>query len=289
MIEGRILRRFDPWRGALCTCPAKYSISPYTGCGHSCLYCYITSYIKDPFKPRPKRNFLKNLMRDLRRIKPSFPVSMSNSSDPYTPPEEDLKLTREVLRLLVRSGFKVLVITKSDLVVRDVDLISEGSVAVSMTITTMSDEIARKLEPGAPPPIRRMRALKKLSSHGIPTILRLDPIIPGLNDSKKSISEVLEGAKRAGVLHVVTSTYKARADSLRRLISAFPRLRYLRELYKDRFEGSWYLPYGLRRELLLRVKELAERLGMTHSTCREGMSELNSKGVHCDGSHFIIC
>jgi hypothetical protein len=92
------------------------------------------------------------------------------------------------------------------------------------------------------------------------------------------------------VLHVVSSTYKARADSLKRITSSFPELEGLKELYRkgERVGGYMYLPYGIRRSILERVKVLAEEAGMTFATCREGMPELNlsSNGVSCDGSHL---
>ena len=290
MIEGRVLRRFDPWRGSLCTCPIKYSLSPYTGCGHSCLYCYISAYIRDPFRPRPKKNFLKNLTRDLRKVKPGSLVSISNSSDPYTPPEEELRLSRATIKLLIDFSLRVLIVTKSDLVVRDLDILSKGNSAVSITVTTMDEEVARRLEPGAPSPERRMRALEKISSAGVPAILRLDPIIPNLNDSEESISEVIRRAKLAGVLHVVSSTYKARGDSLKRILSSFPELNEIREIYKagKRVGGYMYLPHNLRRRILERVRAIVEDAGMTFATCREGMPGLSSKGVHCDGSHLTF-
>jgi len=290
MIEGRVLRRFDPWRGSLCTCPIKYSLSPYTGCGHSCLYCYISAYIRDPFKPRPKKDFLKSLARDLRKVKPGSLVSISNSSDPYTPPEEELRLSRAAIKLIVDSGLRILIVTKSDLVVRDLDLLSRGNSAVSITVTTMDEEVARRLEPGAPSPERRMRALEKISSAGVPAILRLDPIIPHLNDSEESILAVIKRAKRSGVLHVVSSTYKARADSMKRVLSSFPELSGIKEMYKagERMGSYMYLPYSFRRRILERVKAVVEEAGMTFATCREGMPELSTKGVYCDGSHLTF-
>ncbi|RLG42024.1 MAG: radical SAM protein [Thermoproteota archaeon] len=290
MIEGRVLRRFDPWHGSLCTCPTKYSLSPYTGCGHSCLYCYISAYIRDPFRPRPKKDFLRNLSKDLTRVKPGQLVSMSNSSDPYTPPEEELMLSRSALKLLLNAGMRVLVVTKSDLVVRDIDVLSKGNSAVSITVTTMDEGLASRLEPGAPSPEMRMKALEKVSSAGIPTILRLDPIIPGLNDSKDSISEVIDRAREAGVKHVVSSTYKARADSLRRLLSSFPELESVRDLYRrgERVGSYMYLPRSMRKAILGRVRSLVLEAGMTFAVCREGMPELNSVGVCCDGSHLTF-
>ncbi len=290
MIEGRVLRRFDPWRGSLCTCPIKYSLSPYTGCGHSCLYCYISAYIRNPFKPRPKKDFLKKLTMDLKKVKPGYLVSISNSSDPYTPPENELELSRAALKLLIDFGLRVLIVTKSDLVVRDLDILSKGASAVSITVTTMDENIAMLLEPGAPSPKDRMKALQRTSSAGIPTILRFDPIIPGLNDSDEIISEVVNRARKAGVLHVVSSTYKARVDSIKRILSSFPELNWIKELYSkgEKIGGYIYLPYRLRRSILERVRAMVEEAGMTFATCREGMPALHSKGVSCDGSHLTL-
>ena len=146
------LRRFDPWKGKYCSCGPKYSLAPYTGCDHGCLYCYITTYIPDAFNCRPKRDFIRILERELRKADNSIPVSISNSSDPYPTLESKHKLTRAALGLLNEYTFKVLLVTKSDIVLRDLDLITAGNTAVTMTINTVDDALARRLEPGAPPP-----------------------------------------------------------------------------------------------------------------------------------------
>ncbi len=277
----RVLREFDPWRGELCTCPKKFSFSPYTGCGHSCLYCYISSYIRDPFSPREKKDVLRKLSMDLREIKPGSIIAMSTSSDPYTPPEEDMKTTRKAIEMIRGAGMRLLVMTKSDLVARDSDLLEKA--AVSFTITTLDEGIAKILEPGAPSPLKRIDAMKKLSGRAN-LILRLDPIIPGLNEDFESVIEV---AREAGASHVVSSTYKAREDSLKKLENAFPWLK-LHELYSEgtRISGYLYLPYRIRRSLMEKVRKITLNLGMTFATCREGMPEMHSPGVSCDGSHL---
>ncbi len=96
-----VVRPFDPWQNPLCTCPFKYGLNPYTGCGHGCLYCYITSYIPNAFNPRPKEGLLEKVRRDLEKIPRGAVVALSNSSDPYTPPEAQLGLTRRVLQTLL--------------------------------------------------------------------------------------------------------------------------------------------------------------------------------------------
>ncbi|MEM3677198.1 MAG: radical SAM protein [Candidatus Bathyarchaeia archaeon] len=282
---------FDPWRGRLCTCPVKYSLAPYTGCSHGCLYCYITGYIRDPFHARPKMDLLNRLDRELRRADRSKPVSMANSSDPYTPPEDRLGLTRRVLEILSERGFKVLIITKSNLVVRDLDVIKRGCCAVSLTITTLDDGLARLIEPGAPPPSLRLKALGEIASSGVPCSVRFDPIIPMVNDDPELVEELVSKAAESGASHITASTYKAKPDNLKRLTSVLTGRRRARlmELYLrrgQRLGGSIYLPEALRFKLLARVRTAASRCGVTFSACREGLPQLNG-AESCDGTHLI--
>lgn len=285
------MRLFDPWKSPLCTCPLKYSLQPYTGCTHRCLYCYASAYIG--YRPsKPKRKFIVALESDLRKANKNIPVSMSNSSDPYPPEEEYFKLTHKALKLLARYGFKVLVVTKSDLVVRDLEVLRSMRASVSMTITTLDDHLARRMEPYAPPPSRRLEALERLAKSNIPVSMRLDPIVPGLNDDPAMLEDLLELAVKRGIKHVVASTYKVRPDNFKRMILAFPDKADLwRRLYFKEgtvVRGYRYLPKRLRVKLLRPVVEAARRLGITYATCREGLTDRYFfKAPSCDGSHLI--
>jgi DNA repair photolyase len=283
-----VITSFDPWKSPLCTCPKKYSLSPYTGCAHACIYCYISAYIPDAFKCRVKKNFIAKLRRDIRRVDPGTHVSMSNSSDPYTPPEDRTQLTRQALQILLAAGLRVQLITKSNLVVRDTDLIRQGNCSVSMTITTLNEGATRKLEPYAPSPKRRLDAVRRLTDEGIPCSVRIDPIIPWINNY--DLSEVVEAASEAGARHVTASTYKAKRDSFDRVIHAFPELRErLSRIYwvhGETLGRARYLPKKLREGVLRQLKEDVEDCGMTYATCREGFAELNTAET-CDGSHLI--
>ncbi|MDW8062094.1 MAG: radical SAM protein [Nitrososphaerota archaeon] len=274
----------------MCTCPPKYSLSPYTGCGHMCRYCYITSYVRYGFKPRVKDRFISKLLLDLRNADLSIPVSISNSSDPYTPEESTLKVTREVLRILASTGCKVIVLTKSSMVVRDIDILRRGIFTVSITITTLDDGIAEILEPYAPPPSSRIKALKMLSDAGIPCSARIDPIIPGINDDSKALAKLIGKLAEAGVKHIASSTYKAKPDNFRRLIETLPeRSALLRRLYYEEgsiIHGVRYMPSRLRLDYMRMVKEVVEAYGITFSSCREGFRELQSSPT-CDGTHLI--
>lgn len=281
-----ILKPFDPWKSPLCTCPTKLSLNPYTGCPHGCLYCYASSYIPHFKEPRQKVDLEKRLRREVLRVKPGSLVMMSSSSDPYPEQERDQMITRGCLNALKSGGLRVLVVTKSDLVCRDADILGEMGSAVSITITTLREGLARLLEPGAPTPKKRLEAIRTLHLKGIPVSARIDPLIPGINDSE--IEDLVDAACRAGAKHITSSTYKARPDSLRRILLAFPgQSEGLKALFEtgSRIGGSLYLPKEIRESLMLRVERAVLRSDMTFASCREGMAA--PKGALCDGSHLI--
>ncbi len=213
---------------------------------------------------------------------------MSNSSDPYTPMEAELKLTRACLELFSREGCRVQVITKSDLVARDVDLLSQLPSVVSFTITTLERNLGRKLEPLAPSSERRLKAMRELSDAGVSVSLRLDPIILGLNDAE--IEKIVKTVAANGADHVTSSTFKPRPDGWRRMEEAFPEpLAELAALYFERGErhhNSCYLLRELRLQLMDRVREACVAHGLTFASCREGLRELTTS-ASCDGSHLI--
>lgn len=283
------IRPFDPWRqGSLCTCPFKYTVNPYTGCAHSCLYCYASSYIRDFFNPRPKKDFLRVAARDLSRIPPGSIINISSSSDPYQPLEAEAKLTRALLEV-IPEGYVVEVVTKSDLVTRDTDVLSRRASLVSLTVTTVDESLAARLEPRAPKPSRRIGAMETLSRAGVPVVLRLDPLVPGLNDDAESVRAVLREAARAGARHVVTSVYKVKPDNVARVLSAFPDLEAkFRKLYwveGERIHGYLYASREYRVKALKEVMKAAREHGLTFATCREGLLPPDP-GVTCDGTHL---
>ncbi len=283
----RFLRFFDPWSGKLCSCRPKYSLSPYTGCGHKCLYCYITTYIPNAFTCRPKNDFIKNLPSDLKSADSSIPISMANSSDPYTPLESDLGITRNTLKLLTEFGFQVIIVTKSDLVVRDLDIISGGKVAVTVTINNDNEHLTSYLEPGAPCLTRRIKMVQKLLDASIPVLVRVDPIIPGLNENAETL---LKELSEIGVKYITTSTYKARSDNLNRIKAVFPKQGLkLEKIYKssgEYFNHSWYLPTEMRLKIMKEIAVLAKKYGLGFNVCREGLS-IKRTSQSCDGQHLL--
>lgn len=284
----QILNFFDPWKSKLCTCSIKYSFSPYSGCSHSCVYCYASSYVKNFFQCRPKKDVIKKLVSDLEKTDKKFPVSISNSSDPYVPEEEKLKLTRDCLKYFALHRCKVLIITKSNIVARDTDILSKMKACVSVTITTLNEEIARKLEPKASLPRKRIKALEILSKKGIPTVVRLDPVIPFLNENE--IEDIVEVSTSVGAKHLVSSTYKVRPDNWRRFSFLFPEIsKKLKDFYfkyGEKISNSFYLPKEIRFRIMKKVREACDKNKISFSCCREGFFELNNS-KSCDGTHLI--
>jgi DNA repair photolyase len=279
-----LLTVFDPWKSRLCTCPDKLTFNPYTGCDHGCLYCYASSYIPRFYDCRPKKNLLSRLKREAARLDGEL-VSMSNSSDPYPRLEQKLGLTRKCLQILAESRCRLQIVTKSDLVVRDIDVLRKVPCVVSVTVLTADDGLSGKLEPGAPVSSRRLEAIEKLVEAGIPTTVRIDPIIPFLNDD---LAELVETVAGLGVLHVTSSSYKVKPDNWRRFSAAFPEVaEKLKPLYFSegkRIGRSTYLPENIRFGLMKKAKTLAEEYNLKFGCCREGFS-LNS--AVCDGSWAI--
>ncbi|MCX6658938.1 MAG: radical SAM protein [Candidatus Bathyarchaeota archaeon] len=286
----RLIAPFDPWCSKICTCPSKYSLSAYTGCSHRCLYCYITSYVRDPFNARPKKDFIRRLTREMPKVERDIPIAIASSSDPYPPCEEELELTRAKLKILVSWSAKILLITHSNLVGRDIDILKSARAAVGITITTLDSELAARLEPSAPSPDKRLNTLAELNDAGIMCGARIDPIIPGINSDEKHLGELVNSLAKAGVKHVTASTYKAKPDSYRRLANAFPdHERYLRFHYwtmGESMAGSRYLTSEMRLKLIKGVKQLAEARGISFASCREGLRDYESS-ASCDSSHLI--
>jgi DNA repair photolyase len=185
-----LISRFDPWHSGLCTCPPKRTFNPYTGCDHRCLYCYATSYISNHQTLRTKKNLLPTLRRELSKLNGEI-LAMSSSSDPYPTAEAELGLTRQCLKIVAESNCRLQVFTKSDTVARDADLLAQIPSTVAITITTDDDHLAAIIEPKAPPPSRRLKAIQTLNAHGIPVIARIDPIIPTLNDNPTHLIQTL--------------------------------------------------------------------------------------------------
>ena len=228
-----------------------HTMNIYRGCCHGCLYCDSRSgcyQIGEFDRVRAKADALRILRDDLaRKVRPAF-IGMGSMSDPYNPFERELELTRHALELIDAYDCGVAAATKSDLIARDADILASiqrhSPVICKLTVTTADDALAAKLEPHAPPPSRRLAALKELSGAGLFAGVLLMPVLPFLEDGDGSVLAVVEGAARAGARFIypafgVTMRPGQREYFLDGLERAFPgrglRERYLRR-YGDRYQ-----------------------------------------------------
>lgn len=280
-----LISSFDPWQSGMCTCPRKLTLNPYSGCDHGCIYCYASSYIPNFAECRPKKELLPTLRREATKLKGEI-VSISNSSDPYPRVEANTRLMRRCLEILVESNCRLQIITKSNIVARDCDLLIQVPSAVALTITTEDDGLAKVIEPHAPSTTERIHAAQELIGQGIPVSVRIDPIIPLVNEDPRKLITTLASI---GVRHVTSSTYKPKPDNWRRLSQALPGVaEKLKPLYfqqGERLGGNTLLPKELRLKLLSNIRDLTLETGMAFGVCREGLPELNT--ATCDGSWLI--
>lgn len=280
-----LISKFDPWRSKLCTCPPKLTFNPYTGCDYACVYCYASSYIPKFSKCRPKRDLIPRLKREATKLKGEL-ISIANSSDPYPNSEAKTGLMRKCLEILSRCDCKIQVVTKSNLAVRDVDLLKKKPSMVTFTITTDNDNISKLIEPKAPSPSERLKTAETLIRKGIPTSVRIDPIIPFVNDNPENLVQTLASI---GVKHITSSTYKVKPGNWKRFNIALPKTaQKLKPFYFEKGERigrSTYLPKELRLKLMGKVAMLAKKYSIQFGTCREGLSHLNT--ATCDGSWLM--
>lgn len=175
-----------------------YSFNPYRGCEHGCIYCYarpsheflgFSSGTDFESKIMIKKDAAKLLEAEFKKksYKPDF-IMFSGDTDCYQPVESKLKLTREVLKVCLKYRNPVSIITKNELVQRDIDIIKElaklNLVSVCMSITTLNKNLARKMEPRTSSPDRKLQTIKVMSENNIPVGANIAPVIPGLNDEE---------------------------------------------------------------------------------------------------------
>jgi DNA repair photolyase len=259
----------DPWFGL------EYNMNLYRGCEHQCIYCDSRSEcyrIENFADVLVKANAIELLRQELARKRVKGTIGTGSMNDPYMPLEKEVNLTGQALQVIAEFGFAVHVITKSDLVLRDLDMlcaINERYAAVSFTVTTADDKLARKLEPGAPPPSRRFAAMRILAERGIHTGVVMMPVLPFIEDNEENIAAIVTKAHEHSAAYIIPSFGMTLRDRQRayyydKLEKLFPGLR---TKYERAF-GSQYHCAARNVGRLARVfDELCQRYGIaTHIT-----------------------
>lgn len=188
-----------------------YNMNLYRGCQHGCIYCDSRStcyQLGELSNIRYKANAIELLKKELSRKKVKGTIGFGSMNDPYMPVEKKMLLTRKALEIVKYYRFPVHIITKSDLVCRDVDLLKEiGKIyaAVSFTITTADDQLAKIIEPSAPSPSKRFSAIKILRENGIYCGITLMPVLPFINDTETHIKDLIDKAIDSGAQYILPS------------------------------------------------------------------------------------
>ena len=259
---------------------AKYGMKLYRGCSHGCIYCDSRSrcyqFTHDFEDIEVKSNALELLEDALRRKRKKCMIGTGSMTDPYVPLEKELEHVRKTLMLVERYGFGFTVITKSDLILRDLDWLKrineKTKCVVQMTLTTYDEELCKKIEPGVCTTRRRFEVLKAMRDAGIPTVVWLCPILPFINDTEENLRGILNYCVEAGVRGVLcfgmglTLRDGNREYFYEQLDRLFPGMkeRYMREF------GNSYICSSPRNGRLMKL---------FHRTCEEAGSMHNNDEV----------
>jgi len=259
--------------------PFTWTINPYRGCEFACKYCYAR-YTHEFMEMRDgldferkiyvKQHVAELLRQELRRVKPDESIALGTATDPYQPAERRYEVTRGILEEFARHrGFELGIVTKSNLVVRDVELLKSvaraNRVSVHVTVTTLDTELARILEPRAPRPDLRIDAVRELARAGIRVGISCSPVIPGITDSPKDLETLVRAAAEAGADYVFANPLFLKPCSaavfLPFLDQNFP---HLAQSYRERYQGRAFLPPAYGKRLSQLISRLREKYKLTH-------------------------
>jgi len=257
--------------------PFTWTINPYRGCEFACKYCYAR-YTHEFMEMRDGLDFERKiyvkqqtawlLRQELKRVKPGEQIAIGTATDPYQPAEKRFEITRSMLEEIARHrGLELGIVTKSDLVVRDIELLREvaryNSLYISLTVTTVNTRLARILEPRAPRPDLRLQAVTKLAQAGLNVGVICSPVMPGITDSPAGLDKVVRGAKEAGARYVYSNALFLKPCSanvfLPFLEQEFPQLV---ESYRKRYEGHAFVSKAYRERLSAMMAALRKKHGM---------------------------
>ena len=198
-------------KGILTGNSGYYGMNVYRGYTHGCIYCdsrsscYQFTHLFEDVEV--KQNAPELLEKELKSKRRKCMIGTGSMSDPYMHCEEKLFLTRKCLEIILKYGFGAAVLTKSDRILRDIDLLDEvnrsAKCVVQMTLTTYDDNLCRIVEPNVCNTKRRIQVLEEMRERGIPTVVWLTPILPFLNDTEENIATILEECVRVGVKGIV--------------------------------------------------------------------------------------
>lgn len=255
--------------------PFTWTINPYRGCEFACKYCYAR-YTHEFMELRDNTEFERKifikqqaahlLRHDLRKVKAGEEIAIGTATDPYQPAERRYEVTRGILEeFALHRGFQIGIITKSQLILRDVELLrriaEHNHVSVNITITTLDTQLARILEPRAPRPDLRLNAIRLLNEAGIPCGVSCAPVVPGITDRPKDLDALVGAARAHGARSIFANPLFLKPCSASIFMpfveKEFP---HLAENYRARYGKSAFVPEAYRK----RIQQLMASLKRKH-------------------------
>jgi DNA repair photolyase len=260
--------------------PFRWTINPYRGCEFGCQYCYAR-YTHEfmgmddgrAFENRiyAKADTARILKRELLKVACAEPIAIGTATDPYQPAERRFEVTRGILEVFAAGkGRRVSITTKSDLVARDTDLLraiaSRNILHVNVSITTLSAELARLLEPRAPRPDLRLAAVKQLADAGIAVGVFAMPVLPLMTDRQESLEQLAQAARDAGA-HYLCGNVLFLRPSAQKIFFPFlaERFPHLLRRYRQRYGASPYIRGAYVESLKQRLGEIRSRYGLARA------------------------
>ena len=277
-------------KGILTGNSGYYGMNIYRGCSHGCIYCDSRSkcyQFTHPFEDiEVKRNAPELLEKALRSKRKKCMIGTGAMSDPYMHCEEELRLTRKCLEIIHRYGFGAAIQTKSDRILRDIDLLDEinrsAKCVVQITLTTYDDALCRIIEPNVCSTRRRIEVLEKMQERGIPTVVWLTPVLPFINDTEENVTSILNECVRTGVKGVIdfgmglTLREGDREYYYAALDKHFPGMK---ARYIQRYGNAYELPSPKAKELSAIFRRICRENGIISDpeACFRYMRELPEK------------
>jgi DNA repair photolyase len=276
----RVAYREEPCRTALNRVrgmPFDWSLNPYMGCAHRCSFCYVRAFEQRADRPsgsaygssiRVKVNIVEVLARELaRRSWRGDSVAIGAATDPYQPAEGRFRLTRGCLETLAAAANPFAVITRSPLIIRDLDVLtraaSRADVSVAFSVPCLDEDVWRATEPGTAPPRQRLGALRRLAEAGIRTSVAIAPILPGISDRRDQLAAVVEAAREAGACGVWSGLLYLKPGTREHFLGALERVwPELLPEYERLYDGRAYLPASSSGPLRATVATLARQHGI---------------------------
>jgi DNA repair photolyase len=257
--------------------PFSWTVNPYRGCEFACKYCYAR-YTHEFMELRDNLEFERKifvkqraaelLRKDLRKVKPGEIIAIGTATDPYQPAERRYEVTRSILEgLAQRSGYDIGIVTKSNLILRDIDVLQRvaehNKLYVNLTVTTLDTQLARILEPRAPRPDLRVEAVRTLNQAGVAAGVIIAPVLPSITDSPAALEGIVRATVEAGGRYIYANPLFLKPCSAS-IFMPFLRERFphLANEYEQRFRTNAFLPDAYRQRISELMAALRRKYGL---------------------------